>query len=226
MRRLSPSFVFLCETRIPQKKADEFKVRLSFSRCFSVSSNGASGGMILFWDNDLVVTIRSFSEAHIDSFIQENGGTWRFTGLYGNQKANLRSHSRILLRRLAESDDLPWVVGEDFNEILVPEDKIGGRKRQVGAMMEFRSCLDVCDLHDMRWKGYRFTWCNQQSGDSQIEERLDRFCANSRWLAEFSSWEVEHVSLVGSDHLPLRLRFRTRGGEKLSVHNWGEEVLL
>lgn len=147
---------------------------------------------------------------------------WRFIGFYGHPKAHLKNHSWLLLRQLAESDDVPWVVGGDFNEILIPEDKTGGLQRRVGAMTEFCSCLDVCDLHDIRWSSYRFTWSNQQSEGSQIEEQLDRFCANSQWLAQLPLWEVEHPLLVGCDDLPLQLRFRSRGGDKLSVHNWGK----
>lgn len=59
-----------------------------------------------------------------------------------------------------------------------------------------------------------------------IEERLDRFCANSEWLAEFGTWEVEHVFSVGSDRLALRLRLDSPGNEKLSVHNWWRRFLF
>lgn len=44
--------------------------------------------MILFGVNDLVVTIHSFSEAYIDSVIDDDGGMWRFTSFYGHPRAN------------------------------------------------------------------------------------------------------------------------------------------
>lgn len=68
-------------------------------------------------------------------------------------------------------------------------------------------------------KGYRFTWCNQQSGASRLEERLDKFCANGSRLNDFSSWKVEHLDTMGSDHLVLKLKFCFGGSDKLSIHN-------
>lgn len=61
---------------------------------------------------DLVsVSVRSISAAHIDSMV--NGGTcsWRLTGFYGNLRSHLRSQSWLILGRLADCDDMPWVVG-------------------------------------------------------------------------------------------------------------------
>lgn len=62
--------------------------------------------------------------------------------------------------------------------------------RRATTNLEFQACLNICDLQDIRWPGYKFTWCNRQSGVDRIEERLDRFYANNKWLEDFRSWEV------------------------------------
>lgn len=73
---------------------------------------------------------------------------------------------------------MSWVVGGDFNEVLLFDDKVGGSERRSGGILDFQACLDGCDLQDLRWREYRFTWSNNQVGTRRIEERLDRYCAN------------------------------------------------
>ncbi|KAI5335392.1 hypothetical protein L3X38_025525 [Prunus dulcis] len=86
-----------------------------------------------FWINErhgVDVTIRSFSDKHIDAYI---GGmervSFRFTGFYGNPETCLRKYSWELLRRLADSGKGPWLVGGDFNEILEAHEYLGRRYR-------------------------------------------------------------------------------------------------
>lgn len=49
VRKFPHFFVFLCETKISQKKAKEIRVRLEFDGCFDVDSKEGSDGLILFW---------------------------------------------------------------------------------------------------------------------------------------------------------------------------------
>lgn len=56
----------------------------------------------------------------------------------------------------------------------------------------------------------------------RVEERLDRFYANKACLSQFAIWMVEHLSSVGSDHLPVLLKFWVRCGDKLSGLPWGK----
>lgn len=60
-----------------------------------IDSNGRSGGLSLGWNNDCKVSLRSFSNRHIDVMIDEDseGRTWRCTGFYGAPEENLREVS-------------------------------------------------------------------------------------------------------------------------------------
>lgn len=40
---------------------------------------------------------------------------------------------------------------------------------------EFREALQDCNLVDLGYKGYPFTWGNGKFGSDFVEERLDRF---------------------------------------------------
>ncbi|EEF50224.1 conserved hypothetical protein [Ricinus communis] len=94
------------------------------------TSIGASGGLILIWHNSVKVSVKSFSPGHIDALVCfDESDVWHFTGFYGNLNSFLRHFSWDLIRRLgsmAEFSNLPWLMGGDFNEILMQSEKLGG----------------------------------------------------------------------------------------------------
>lgn len=187
LRHLKPPLLFLCETKCNEKSLLRLKNSLNYYGCFVVSSQGASGGLCLLWSLEIDVSIRSYSPSHIDSSVKWNSKCWRFTGLYGQPKESLRVHTWELLRRLHNSDDPPWVVGGDMNEIMWDSEKKGGLARAVDLMFNFQSVLDECNLRDMGYRGEIFTWCNRRPVADRIFERLDRFVGNERFFCCFRS---------------------------------------
>lgn len=71
VRTHSPSFVFLNETKISQRRAERIRVLLGFAGCFAVDCSGKSSRLILFWSQLITATITSFSIGHIDAIINE-----------------------------------------------------------------------------------------------------------------------------------------------------------
>lgn len=91
-----------------------------------MNSKGSSGGLCLFWNNNVKVELLTFSLTHIDVRIWQSGGLqWRFTGFYSHSEPLQRIHSWNLLRRLAGMANLPWVCVGDFNEIQSDSEKVG-----------------------------------------------------------------------------------------------------
>ena len=41
--------------------------------CFGVSSNGRSGGLAMFWREDINLSLVSFSKNHVDMLVDEEG---------------------------------------------------------------------------------------------------------------------------------------------------------
>lgn len=143
--------------------------------------------------------------------------SWRFTRFYGNPRLSERSQSWELLKKLSKVDDMPWLDGGDFNEILSVEDKRGGAPQSCGALIAFQACLDGCDLTDLKWRGNRFTWSNRQTSTARIEERLDRFRVNGAWLSQFDVFQVNHMLTIGFDHAIIKMQFGGLGDANLPL---------
>lgn len=106
---------------------------------------------------------------------------------------------------LGTQSNLPWLCGGNFNEILLKYEKNGGVGRRNQAMQNFRDTMNLCNLKDVGYEGYPFTWTNGREGDDNIQERLDRFLANEDWLNLFPSVKVIHEPRSFSDHCPVLL---------------------
>ncbi|KAJ8420194.1 hypothetical protein Cgig2_023774 [Carnegiea gigantea] len=54
--------------------------------------------------------------------------------------------------------------------------------------------------------GHVYKGWNGQGGEGSVEKRLDRFCANTKWLSLFPDATVTHINYDLPDHLPIRLK--------------------
>lgn len=53
------------------------EVKTAYPSCFVVDPKGRAGGLALLWDASLKLSIKSFSDSHIDAWIQgDNGVEW------------------------------------------------------------------------------------------------------------------------------------------------------
>lgn len=85
VRREALKVVFLMETKCDRKKMEEIRDRIGFMGCFVVDCVGRSGGLCLLWNEEVTVSIKSYTSHHIDVEIELSGEDfcWRFTGFYG-----------------------------------------------------------------------------------------------------------------------------------------------
>jgi hypothetical protein len=201
-----PKLVFLMETRLPVRKLEFLRVKLSMCGCFGVDRRRFGGGLALFWDASVSLHIQSYSSYHINAYVfQEDGVAWRLTGFYGHPKTALRYRSWSLLRRLHGLSDKPWLLLGDFNKIVALEEKFGREDRSFRQMAGFRGALSDCSLMDLGFVGPEFTWSNNRKDDDLVQVRLDRGVASQEWRSLFPEATVRHVSVVHSDHLGLLL---------------------
>ncbi|KAK9902995.1 hypothetical protein M0R45_001338 [Rubus argutus] len=67
-----------------------------------------------------------------------------------------------------------WLVGGDFNEILLDREKKGGRAKPLSQLLAFRYAIEACGLSEVRSVGSLFTWDNRRKGYESVKEKLDR----------------------------------------------------
>lgn len=112
-----------------------------------------------------------------------------------------------LLRRLrqgqvGQNDNLPWIVYDDFNEILFSFEKRGGLPHNEARMTLFRDVLAYYGLHDAGYTGAWFMWMWGNLPRINIRERLDLAVINDSWLEFFPFTQVRHLVHSYSDHCP------------------------
>jgi hypothetical protein len=85
-----------------------------------VDSDGLSGGLALFWNDQLIVEIQSMCERYIDVHVRlaEGEPQWHLTCVYGEPRVENRHQMWSLLQSLKTQSDLPWCVMGDFNEAM------------------------------------------------------------------------------------------------------------
>ncbi|KAL5823208.1 hypothetical protein ACOSQ4_021108 [Xanthoceras sorbifolium] len=212
VRECRPDLVFLMETLSNKDRMEQLRLFLGFSGKLVVECVGRSGGLVLFWSNQLDINLLSFSLFHIDVSVSvARASPWRFTGFYGSPEVSQRHNAWLLLKRLCGMSSLPWICGGDFNEILMDCEKDGGLPKQRRLLLNFREALDACGLQDLGFEGPLFTWCNGRVGNAFVQERLDRYVCSRDWLSLFPASYVQHLDFWKSDHRPILLHIAVQG---------------
>jgi hypothetical protein len=141
---------------------ENIRIRIGYNNMFVVDSIGRSGGLALFWNKEVDVEIKNYSQRHINAEVcsEPNGQAWKFTGFYGNPEPGKRKEGWSLLRYLSSLNPQAWLCVGDFNEITEDSEKFGAALRHRWQMENFSNTLAFCRLHDLGFSGAKFTWCN------------------------------------------------------------------
>jgi exonuclease III len=89
LRELTKKFALsvLCvlETQVHKTRVESLKGTLGFDNYFAVSSDGRSGGLGIFWNNEIKLQLLPYSQYHVDAIITEGSNDpWRVTCVRGS----------------------------------------------------------------------------------------------------------------------------------------------
>jgi hypothetical protein len=184
VREKKPVMVFLMETKMRAAKVEFLRVQLGFGSVFVVDSVGRSGGLALFWHQEVGVDIQNYSRRHINAVVKFGNcqHPWKFTGFYGHPEPGKWKEAWSLLKLLRSFSPEKWLCVGDFNEIAEESEKFGTVPRALWQMVDFQEALDYTQLQDLGFEGAKFTWLNKREGAHFIKERLDRALSNPSWL--------------------------------------------
>jgi hypothetical protein len=180
---------------------------LGYDNAFAVSSSGRSGGLGIYWNNEIKIDILPYSQYHIDAVVTPSGSDqWRLTCVYGEAQASERHKTWDMLKFIKASSPLPWLCIGDFNEVLLREEHVGVNDLCNAQIQAFRDAVDVCELMDLGFVGNPWTFEKRVVGGSFCRVRLDRALATSCWSSRFPLATLSHLTGVASDHSPILLR--------------------
>ena len=111
------------------------------------------------------------------------------------------------LSRLRAISHDPWFVCGDFNEAIWKHEHLSSCTRSENKMLAFKDCFEVCELKDLGFSGYPYTYDNGQTGVRNVHARLDRAAADESWRDLFPSAKVLLLASPCSDHCPLLVQF-------------------
>ena len=174
----APSIVCILETQIEGSRVENLVGTLGFDKSFAVSSSGRSGGIGLFWKDEIKVEVIDYFEYHIDVTIDALVEfQTRFTFVYGEAQVNQRYRTWDMLHGIAGLSHLPWAVIGDFNEVIHAYEHDGVGQRSQAQMDAFHDALDICGLTDVGYRGTTWTFEKKVAGGTYTRVRLDRALA-------------------------------------------------
>ena len=80
-----PKIVFLMETVLEKTSMERIGRRMKFHNIFAFPQVNRGGGLALLWRDDISLDGQTYSNWHIDSFINHGvDDAWQFTCFYGD----------------------------------------------------------------------------------------------------------------------------------------------
>ena len=87
IKRSNPNVLFMSETHLDEWPAECLRRKLRMDYKEVVRSDGSSGGLLLLWKKEVVVSLRDKAKNYIDVYIgNSQQDVWRFTGFYGEPR--------------------------------------------------------------------------------------------------------------------------------------------
>lgn len=162
-------------------------------------------GLLAAWQPALMDVTLLFSDDSLLHLLVTDDArrSWLLTLVYASTTEVLRNRLWLHLSSL-DLGDVPWQIVGDFNCILSPEDRLGGRPfADTSSVRALQSLVFRQGLFDLGFHGPAHTWCNNRALGRRISSRIDRSFGNSAFLDLFPNCSLQHLVRTGSDHNPL-----------------------
>lgn len=129
-------------------------------------------------------------------------GSWVVSFVHAlSNRANRREFWKFLTSQ-AKVNHYLWLCIGDFNQVSSMWENIGGLECSRSQTTGFQQFISKCELMDLEFKRHAYTWSNNQVGEANIRERLDKAYTNVEWRERFPYAQVLHDCFIGLDHCP------------------------
>lgn len=103
------------------------------------------------------------------------------SGVYASPITLEKKEALAEITFIGQDCDFPCIVVGDFDALISPKDKIGGRPRTSTQLSELGDAMEACGLSPLQTVGVDFSWNNNQEGACNIQEKIDHRLANTEW---------------------------------------------
>jgi hypothetical protein len=180
-----------------------------FSKYAFVPSVGASGGILLGWNDaifkgevnwcqDFAITV-NFISRHTNQ-------KWKLTIVYGPCHGERRDMFVQWLYDLHLDSEEDWMLVGDFNFYRSSQDRNRGRGNY-NDMEIFNSIISHHGLMEIPLKGRNFTWSNMQ--ETPLLEQLDWCFTSLPWTSSYPNTLMLPLAKTLSDHTPCLVQIGT-----------------
>jgi exonuclease III len=169
----------------------------------AMAPHGRSGGILLGVDLS-VFDIGAINEGnfYVKFTLRYKLFDFKFVlySIYGPAQIQNKGAFLAELTNTCSKENLPFIIGGDFNIMRKPEDKSSGDFDNKWPSL-FNAVIKSLDLREIVMTGRQYTWAG--SGDNLTYEKLDRVLVSTEWENNFSLAMVEATDRNISDHTPL-----------------------
>jgi hypothetical protein len=120
--------------------------------------------------------------------------------IYGPAQSQNKGAFLAELTNTCSKENLPFLIGGDFNIMRKPEDKSCGDFDTKWTSL-FNVAIESLDLREIVMIGRQYTWVG--AGNNATYEKLDRVLASTEWEINFPLAKVEPRDRNMLDHTPL-----------------------
>jgi exonuclease III len=127
---------------------------------------------------------------------------WHMVAVYGAAQESEKEIFLSELARMCDTENLPLLVGGDFNIIRNQSEKNNNRYNNRWPSL-FNAVINSLDLRELELSGRQFTWANNLQ--VLTFEKLDRILISTDWELKFPRVTTQSLPRGISDHTPLLL---------------------
>ena len=152
----NPAILILIETKASGDRAKRIADRLPFGGAIFANAIGLFGGLRLLWDSSWVSVIELVTtEQEIHALVTPiySNTPWLLSAVYASRRFAERRLLWDNLKIVSDLHSFPWVMAGDFNEVLIGEDKYGGKAVNISRALQFQDYLDSCKMIDIGFFG-------------------------------------------------------------------------
>ncbi|XP_056695412.1 uncharacterized protein [Spinacia oleracea] len=176
--------------------------------CFTTNSSKCKGGRIVLpWNpNAFTLSVLKVTSQLIHCLVCPKSGSVEFccTFVYAFNQSKEREDLWSDLSGFGLGMHKPWQFLGDLNCALNIDERVGAPVRHQ-SVVDFRNCVDICGLEDVKAAGHFYTWSNKQAGDDGVFSKINKVMANDLWFQNYPNAEAGFLSEGEYDHCPIVL---------------------